>query len=394
MKKKYKIGMLALATLFLFSIDSCKKEKKHEDNTTLGGGNGGNGGNGGSNSFTSCMDSKDITSEISMLGDIFFISPNEGWLFGLASASDTIVKLMHTSNGGGSWTTLNSNDLNAPIAVGGLKYPRRQVVFSNSNYGVSMLNEAQPAKYTTDGGSTWADFDFVDNITYYQLRAVAINNDRTAVLAYVKVLNAQNVIEDQYKIYYFSNSTHSLLATVTVDFYLTSEVAGMTMTDAGVINVYAVPDPNLDPKIAHSEDYGASWTYATVDSHIISDISVISDDIAYCASHTNKILYKTTDGGSTWTQTTYTTPDGTPFESISFADEMHGLASISIPSVLCKTTDGGTTWEVVSCYNDFPNNNLPNILPRFVSYPSLTKGFVGSSNISVDNVSIYEYTGQ
>ncbi len=391
MKRKYKIGILALASLFMLGVSSCKKEKKPEDtNPILGNGNGG----GGNNSFTSCMDYKDLSSEITIMGDVFFNTPSEGWLFGSATASDTIVKLMHTSNGGNSWSTVNSNDLNASNAVGGLKYPRRQVVFLNSNYGVSMLNEARPARYTVDGGVTWPDFDFVNDITYYELRAVAVNNDRTAILAHVKVLNAQNVEEDKNKIYYFSNSTHSLLGTVDVNFYLSSEVAGMTMTDAGVINVFAIPDSNLDPKIAHSEDFGGSWTYSDVDSHVISDISVVSDNIIYCASHNNKILYKTSDGGSTWTQTTYTTPDGTPFESIAFANETNGLASIYLPSVLYKTTNGGTTWEMVSCYNDFQNNNFPNLSPQFLSYPSLSKGFVSTENLNNDNVTIYEYTGQ
>jgi photosystem II stability/assembly factor-like uncharacterized protein len=75
----------------------------------------------------------------------------------------------------------------------------------------------------------------------------------------------------------------------------------------------------------------------------------------WIASGPNSAIYKTTDGGATWTKSF--THAGTYFRAILFTDAMHGFAgnlgaglspSITDTNVLYATTDGGVTWNPVT----------------------------------------------
>ncbi len=75
----------------------------------------------------------------------------------------------------------------------------------------------------------------------------------------------------------------------------------------------------------------------------------------WAASGPNFAIYKTTDGGNTWTQTF--TKAGTYFRAILFLDSMHGFVGnlgagltpqVTDTNVLYETLDGGTTWNPVT----------------------------------------------
>ena len=56
------------------------------------------------------------------------------------------------------------------------------------------------------------------------------------------------------------------------------------------------------------------------------------------------VLYRTTDGGATWTLS-HPNP-ARDFDAVSFADAKHGWIVVWHQALLA-TSDGGTTWEVV-----------------------------------------------
>jgi photosystem II stability/assembly factor-like uncharacterized protein len=87
----------------------------------------------------------------------------------------------------------------------------------------------------------------------------------------------------------------------------------------------------------------------------MDDIYLPSALVGYAVSGAASTIYKTVDGGATWT-TSYTHA-GTYFRSLDFIDDNHGFASnlgaglassITDTNVLYETKDAGTTWTPVT----------------------------------------------
>jgi photosystem II stability/assembly factor-like uncharacterized protein len=87
----------------------------------------------------------------------------------------------------------------------------------------------------------------------------------------------------------------------------------------------------------------------------MDDIFFPSASVGYAVSGAASTVYKSTDGGATWSVAF--THAGTYFRSLDFLDEMHGFASnlgaglspsITDTNVLYETKDGGQTWNPVT----------------------------------------------
>lgn len=85
------------------------------------------------------------------------------------------------------------------------------------------------------------------------------------------------------------------------------------------------------------------------------DIFFVSADVGFAASGPKSTVFKTTDGGATWTES-FNHP-GTYFRALLFLDAQHGFAgnlgaglspSISDTNVVYETKDGGGTWSPVT----------------------------------------------
>jgi photosystem II stability/assembly factor-like uncharacterized protein len=119
--------------------------------------------------------------------------------------------------------------------------------------------------------------------------------------------------------------------------------------------------------ILRTEDAGTTWTKLTnptTDKLDFRDIDAVSDRTAYVLSiggGTASRIYKTADGGASWTlQFTNQDPDAF-FDAMAFWDAEHGIAvsdSVKGAFVIITTENGGRTWTRV------PASSLPPALPN------------------------------
>lgn len=85
---------------------------------------------------------------------------------------------------------------------------------------------------------------------------------------------------------------------------------------------------------------GSSWQDVTPASAGFRDVFFLDATTGWVAGSS---LYKTTDGGTSWTRQYGT--DATEFTSVSFSDSQNGWA-VGFANLVLHTTDGGQTWIV------------------------------------------------
>jgi photosystem II stability/assembly factor-like uncharacterized protein len=117
--------------------------------------------------------------------------------------------------------------------------------------------------------------------------------------------------------------------------------------------------------VIHTVDGGQHWTLDTVPGAAKLDLRAIAATSATVA-HAMSIadsgrIFRTTDGGRTWSQQFMSLRKGSFFDAIRFWDEEHGIA-ISDPVdgrfLVITTSDGGETWE------EMPGDAMPMALPN------------------------------
>ena len=112
--------------------------------------------------------------------------------------------------------------------------------------------------------------------------------------------------------------------------------------------------------VLHTLDGGATWTRDTIPGAGTLDLRAIAATSATTA-HAISIgdssrVYRTTDGGRTWSLRWSATRKGTFLDAIRFWDARHGIAMsdpVGGKLLLIQTSDGGDTWQ------DIPADRLP-----------------------------------
>ncbi|MBL0012787.1 MAG: hypothetical protein IPP30_03260 [Flavobacterium sp.] len=91
-----------------------------------------------------------------------------------------------------------------------------------------------------------------------------------------------------------------------------------------------------------------------IDNQRFDDIFFINENLGWAANGAYAAVYKTTDGGATWTtQVTEQSLGGNYyFRNIEFLDENIGFLG-TLNNLFLKTNDGGTNWVPVT---NLPNN--------------------------------------
>jgi photosystem II stability/assembly factor-like uncharacterized protein len=98
----------------------------------------------------------------------------------------------------------------------------------------------------------------------------------------------------------------------------------------------------------YSTDGGDTWAIATSDStpHDFNDLSMVDSVLGYACLEDN-FVYKTTDGGETWTDLGQVAVSTNDLEEIFFVDANTGY-TFGAADEGYKTTDGGASWSVLT----------------------------------------------
>ena len=328
----------------------------------------------------SSFDFIDLGAHLDGSTKVIFLNKDEGWVLGVKDGS-YLNALIHTNNGGSSWTTMNTE----------LEAAHGEIKFINSTDGY-LIDNYSGVRYTTDKGASWTEMIFPnpnnDNLDFY---ATASNSTTTVMLAWVNFTSSA--------LFFVSNATHQVTNTVLIN-EMKYPGHNMHLSETGIISIAAIKRTNNDFKeIAYSSDNAVSWSYTEIATEgdvqgyaWNSNIAFPDDNTGYFTggdnTYDNAFIYKTSNGGATWAKITI--PPSVShynFNQISFANATHGLG-VGTASVY-KTTDGGETWTELSYFGD----NY--ITTSSVSYPTQDHGFICSLNGATDGSNgLYKYTGQ
>jgi len=157
------------------------------------------------------------------------------------------------------------------------------------------------------------------------------------------------------------------------------------------VNEHIVWASGTDGTFVRTMDGGATWTAGTVpgaDSLQFRDVHAVSADTAYLLSigrGPQSRIYKTTDGGESWSRK-FTSPEPEAFfDCMDFWDAEHGIAfsdAIDGGFYLITTSDGGETWTRV------PPEHLPPVQEGEASFAAS-----GTCLVTVGDSTAYVGTG-
>ncbi len=336
-----------------------------------------------------CFDVIDLSSTLDYAKSIHFINPTEGWLFGKGVDESSETTLLHTEDGGLTWSIMNTDFKVQTWSSTSEPYFK----FHNSSggymieemLGISGMGSANKLKHTTDKGQTWteitdADFGFWDVLAVNSTDAVFIGHDIYGHESSLSVL------------YRVSNATHEITQVVELPVHLQfNPEVDMNLSEDGVINLpIKILDGEADRYMARSADFGQSWTYTAIGTSYIYDVDFPTDNTGYVVGVTSDsntcFLSKTTDGGVTWTDIALSgdVSDFNPwFNCISFSDAQNGLGVDA--NDIYKTTDGAETWTKVSCFNDSDHRAT-----RGLAYVSLDKWYAPGNRYDSDEDETYQ----
>ncbi|MDB4917358.1 MAG: glycosyl hydrolase [Gemmatimonadetes bacterium] len=149
----------------------------------------------------------------------------------------------------------------------------------------------------------------------------------------------------------------SLMAPRTVHAQWTAQASGTTAEFRGlsVVSPTVAWVSGMRGLVAHTLDGGGHWildTVATASKLDLRSIAATSARVAHAMSiGDSSRIFRTTDGGRSWTQQFISLKKGSFFDAIRFWDEKHGIA-VSDPVdgkfLLVTTSDGGDTWQEIS----------------------------------------------
>jgi photosystem II stability/assembly factor-like uncharacterized protein len=262
--------------------------------------------------------------------DVFFVTPEIGWV---AGDGNTILK---TTDGGASWTAQLGGDPESPERAA------RELFFLDERLGWATAAKSGGGDYnlmhTRDGGENWMQvgevsghydhFEFLSETVGVIVLSDRILRTADGGRSWTPALECRAKVE-----------VEGLPRTVTCDLYSLSFASDRVGYAAGGTSAAKVG------LVAKTVDGGESWQVLTVpyegtagSDH--SDILFIDENTGYVrfGHQSNGQLFRTTDGGATWTGVA-----GSPGKSMRFADPEVGWCLDY--SRLSFTSDGGKRWS-------------------------------------------------
>ncbi|MEI7726670.1 MAG: YCF48-related protein [Bacteroidota bacterium] len=306
--------------------------------------------NGGNTWTTQC------SNILANLNTVFFIDPMNGWIVG--SYPNSWELILKTTDGGNTWDIVLNAANNTPL---------RDIWFMNAGNGWAVGGSGE-VKYSTDGGSTWWN-KYIPNAQNQDLGSVFFQDNLAGwiVGTHGTILKTQDggstwtaVPAPDTKSYNGICFSTPLQGTICGDsgIILFTQNGGLTWSEkvsgtAGrLVKVsFASPDTGLitGAVTLRTVDAGNSWQIVNSTNGFISG-SFPGPNTAYGGGY-NGHLVKSTDAGVTWFELSSGTNTG-QFRDACFVDEHTGWL-LENGNIILFTSDGGDTWSGIDTTNVF-----------------------------------------
>ena len=249
----------------------------------------------------------------------------EGWYSvtvenetGCTATKPFYVYINKQTNEDTEWKFLNPQ----PSALAGL-----DICFLNSQVGY-ILNNSQIIG-TADGGTTWK-----------VLMRIASGKRMAFKNNYGYIIGSMGSI---YKSTYMGVGWNKLDSTFTENLTGISVISKDTVFVTGYNKLYV------------SFDGGKSWHSSNVSDNSITDSYFTSSTVGHVGC-SNGNVYKTIDGGKTWSLKSSNNSSSNNINRIYFVDSNNGFISRGYMAETLKTTDAGETWKVINPSSDVINS--------------------------------------
>jgi photosystem II stability/assembly factor-like uncharacterized protein len=329
-----------LALILIVSFTACKKDSTATDSPVV-------------------VNSAEITLQGYTIQLLDFISADEGWIFVSENGQQYSYKLIHSTDGFANYTVINNS---IP------RFRKMKFIDNQIGYGISW-DGSDKTYYTNDGGVTWQNFVIPAasqegsesyDITY---------NDTYFVMPYKKENSSYDMVAG---IRFFKRSDFSFDHKVLFDTEAGELYGGASGIDAYYSSVYVANSGHVCFTGIYKDDgsFGYEDTSYVANSTNGSTITLVeivnkyhkpertfftSDSIGYYTMDDDANLYKTTNGGETWTSV-YTFTDASKYKTISFSDNNNGAVLLGV-SELYITNNGGITFESSSLNSELAEIN-------------------------------------
>ncbi len=337
-----------------------------------------------------------VIPDILSLTTVWFVNPDTGWVAGLTGAAGIILQ---TTDGGSEWTeqyiTSNENEIT-------------HLYFTTADSGWCTTDDGQVI-FTTDGGIVW---NKVHTETNKPLGGVHFFDSKSGwtVGEQAKIFHSTNCGYDWESQSFGVNSTlkdismnssnygwsvgqnGTVLKTINGgDLWTIKTIGGenyswykVIQPDATTILVLGTLWNGYDYSgaIGFSYNEGDNWEIISYPElgGILNGVFV-SQDIGWILGWKgfNRYLWKTTDGGITWTEQLADT-NGLYLASIDFISPDCGWVTAGASGLIFKTFTGGSQWDTL--FVDIPYSRLQDIC-----FPSESNGWgVGGIEVFEDGL--------
>ncbi len=331
--------------------------------------------------------------------DVYFMDEQTGFV----TKYDTVMK---TTDGGSTWVQTQLKTW---------RYYPKHLHFINDTTG--FLGNTNGSYYfkTTDGGDSWDSTTIVTDTENISLSAIKFLDENIGIISgeiynisysYYLIFRTDDGGETWSEVY--SHSFNSIK-----NIYFFDSLTGFTVgprimydnmilkTDDGGITWHEttlsgynwcnlnslafLPDGKgisigSYGQIIKSTDWGENWNIGyqrVIDNSKINAATVVNQSAAFIATTTlagggvlSGCIYKTTDGGYSWSRLL----NLWPFNSLVFVNSDFGVAASDAYGAVYKTTDGGNNWAEHEI-------DIYNFNPLYLCFINEQIGFVGGEDI-------------
>ena len=253
------------------------------------------------------------------ISHLTFNSPTDGFMAGSFNETTTLVK---TTDSGTTWQIVSET---------WPSHYRGQFAFGNNGEGYFVMASLQYVTrtlVTTDNGETWTPHEPA-NLTDRSFHACCLTGASSLLVVGQSGSMCQSVDGSNT----FSFSSQNCFGGMVLDMQFTDDQTGYlthNLDEGGVAQTV----------LKKTIDGGHSWVRVDDFYFYKGAFHFLCNDTGWVAPYTDDNLYKTTDGGSTWTPQPML--PGINSTAIKFFNNLHGIVAGEGKAII--TNDGGASW--------------------------------------------------